>query len=141
MPLQRRLPKRGFTNIFRVDYQEVNIAALEKLGSPEITPGHLAEKGIVKGKNKLIKILGSGEVTRAMTVKAHAFSRSAVEKIEKAGGKVEIIGGSKKTGKRSSAPAPESPQPNDGNIQPDVQAESPGTKDPGAGEADNGDQE
>lgn len=91
MPLQRRLPKRGFTNIFRVDYQELNVAALESIDATVITPEILLKNGAARKKNKPIKILGNGEIGRALQVKAHAFSRSAVEKIEKAGGTVEII--------------------------------------------------
>lgn len=92
MPLQRRLPKRGFTNIFRVDYQEVNIFRLAALDSSEITPELLRQRGLARKKNKPVKVLGAGEIEKAINVKAHAFSRSAIEKIEKAGGKIEIIG-------------------------------------------------
>lgn len=91
MPLQRRLPKRGFTNIFRVDYQEINIAAIAALGESEVDPEIFKNKGLARRKNKPVKILGSGDIDKAVTVKAHAFSKSAREKIEKAGGKVEII--------------------------------------------------
>lgn len=92
MPLQRRLPKRGFTNIFRVDYQEVNISKLASLNSSEITPELLRQRGLARKRNKPIKILGVGEIEKAINVRAHAFSRSAIEKIEKVGGKIEIIG-------------------------------------------------
>ena len=106
MPLQRRLPKRGFTNIFRVDYQEVNISRLAALDSSEITPELLRQRGLVRKKNKHIKVLGAGEIEKAINVKAHAFSRSAIEKMEKAGGKIEIIGraaSDDKSAKKSSA--------------------------------------
>jgi len=92
MPLQRRLPKRGFTNIFKIDYQEVNIRALATLGDSEITPDTMRDKGFASRKNKPIKVLGVGEIDRAIRVKAHAFSKSAREKIEKAGGTIEVIG-------------------------------------------------
>ncbi len=108
MPLQRRLPKRGFTNIFRVDYQEVNISRLASLDSSEITPELLHQRGLVRKKNKHIKVLGGGEIEKAINVKAHAFSRSAIEKIEKAGGKIEIIGRSasdRKSRKVKAAPS------------------------------------
>ena len=93
MPLHRRLPKRGFTNIFRVEYQVVNLDRLAELGEKNITPELLAKHGL-SGKNDLIKILGDGELKTALTVQAHKFSRSAEEKITKAGGKVEVIGAS-----------------------------------------------
>ncbi len=92
MPLHRRLPKRGFTNIFRVEYQVVNLDRLVELGEKNITPELLVKHGLA-GKNDLIKILGDGELKSALTVLAHKFSKSAQEKIAKAGGKAELIGG------------------------------------------------
>ena len=92
MPLHRRLPKRGFTNIFRVEYQVVNLERLAGLGEKNITPELMVKKGLA-GKNDLIKILGDGELKSALTVQAHKFSKSAQEKIAKAGGKAEVIGG------------------------------------------------
>lgn len=92
MPLQRRLPKRGFTNIFRKEYQGIAVSRLSALGVENITPEILYEKKAVSRKGMPVKILGNGEIGLAITVKAHAFSRSAMEKIEKAGGKIEIIG-------------------------------------------------
>src|SRR6266853_102900 len=92
MPLHRRLPKRGFTNIFRVEYQVVNLDRLVELGEKNITPELLVKNGLA-GKNDLIKILGDGELKSALTVQAHKFSKSAQEKIAKAGGKAEVIGG------------------------------------------------
>jgi large subunit ribosomal protein L15 len=92
MPLHRRLPKRGFTNIFRTEYQVVNLERLVELGESNITPELLIKHGIVH-KNDLIKVLGDGELKSALTVRAHRFSKSAQEKIAKAGGKVELIGG------------------------------------------------
>ncbi|MGC2696302.1 MAG: 50S ribosomal protein L15 [Candidatus Angelobacter sp.] len=92
MPLHRRLPKRGFTNIFRTEYQVVNLDRLVELGEKNITPELLVKHGLA-GKNELIKILGDGELKSALTVLAHKFSKSAQEKIAKAGGKAELIGG------------------------------------------------
>jgi large subunit ribosomal protein L15 len=92
MPLHRRLPKRGFTNIFRTEYQVVNLGRLAELGEANITPEVIVKHGLA-GKNDLIKVLGDGELKSALTVQAHKFSKSAQEKIAKAGGKVELIGG------------------------------------------------
>ena len=91
MPLHRRLPKRGFFNIFRTEYQVVNLADLAALGEKEITPEVLRKSRLIKGKNSLIKVLGDGELKSAITVHAHKFSKSAQEKIAKAGGKAEIV--------------------------------------------------
>src|SRR3974377_2042618 len=88
MPLHRRLPKRGFTNIFKTEYEVVNLDRLAELGESEITPEVLRKAGVVSSKKSLIKILGDGELSTALTVHAHKFSKSAQEKIEKAGGKV-----------------------------------------------------
>ncbi len=93
MPLHRRLPKRGFTNIFRVEYAIVNLERLADLGTKEITPEVLVKAGLA-GKHDRVKILGDGELKSALTVRAHKFSKSAEEKITKAGGRVEVIGGS-----------------------------------------------
>jgi large subunit ribosomal protein L15 len=92
MPLHRRLPKRGFTNIFRKEYAIVNVAALETMEGTSFDPGTLLELGVIKKLNHGLKILGTGELTRALTVKAHVFSKSALDKIQKAGGTAEIIG-------------------------------------------------
>ncbi|HEY6936711.1 MAG TPA: 50S ribosomal protein L15 [Terriglobales bacterium] len=91
MPLHRRLPKRGFTNIFRQEYAVVNLEKLAGLGESTITPEVLAKAGLIKRAEQLVKILGEGEVTSALTVHAHKFSKSAQEKIAKAGGKVEVL--------------------------------------------------
>lgn len=91
LPLVRRLPfKRGFTNIFRIDYQEVNLDFLnERLDADtEATPQVLAEKGLIRDADKPIVILGRGEVDKKLTVHAHRITNSAREKIEKAGGTV-----------------------------------------------------
>jgi large subunit ribosomal protein L15 len=90
MPLHRRLPKRGFTNIFRQEYAVVNLDRLAALGQTEITPEVLKKAGVVHGKNP-VKILGNGELKTALTVHAHKFSKSAQEKITKAGGKFEVL--------------------------------------------------
>ena len=91
MPLHRRLPKRGFTNIFRKEYAIVNLARLEQLEGSTFDPGALLELGVIKKLNHGLKILGSGELTRKITVKAHVFSKSALDKIQKAGGTAEVI--------------------------------------------------
>jgi large subunit ribosomal protein L15 len=90
MPLHRRLPKRGFTNIFRTEYTIVSLEKLAGVGETTITPDVLRKAGVVKGKAP-IKILGDGELTTALTVHAHKFSKSAQEKIAKAGGRVEVL--------------------------------------------------
>jgi large subunit ribosomal protein L15 len=90
MPLHRRMPKRGFTNIFRKEYAIVNLEALAALGETTITPDVLRQAGVVKSKHP-VKILGDGELKSAITVQAHKFSKSAQEKITKAGGKFEVL--------------------------------------------------
>ena len=92
MPLHRRLPKRGFTNIFRKEYAIVNIGHLEKLDGNKFDPGRLLELGAIKKLGTGLKILGGGELTRKITVQAHMFSKSALEKIQKAGGTGTVIG-------------------------------------------------
>lgn len=95
LPLVRRLPfRRGFTNIYRIEYKPVNLGLLqEKFGEgiQEVTPEVLIEAGIIKRSDKAVAILGSGEITMALTVKAHRFSKSAKEKIEAAGGTTELL--------------------------------------------------
>ena len=90
MPLHRRLPKRGFTNIFRREYAVVNLQKLARLGETTITPDILRQAGLISGK-PAIKILGDGELQSALTVQAHKFSKSAREKITQAGGKCEVL--------------------------------------------------
>jgi large subunit ribosomal protein L15 len=92
MPLHRRLPKRGFTNIFRTEYSVVNVGDLAGLGQKTINQEVLIKAGLCS-KNDLIKVLGDGELKAALTVQAHKFSKSAEEKITKAGGKFEVLGG------------------------------------------------
>jgi large subunit ribosomal protein L15 len=92
MPLHRRLPKRGFANIFRKEYAIVNLGKLEGLGGNTFDPGKLLELGAIRKLHHGLKILGWGELKRAITVKAHVFSKSALEKIQAAGGTAEVIG-------------------------------------------------
>jgi large subunit ribosomal protein L15 len=92
MPLHRRLPKRGFTNVFRTEYTVLNLDRIAELGVVELTLEELTARGFLKKNNGLIKILGNGELTSPVTVHAHKFSKSAQEKIEKAGGKAVVIG-------------------------------------------------
>ena len=93
MPLYRRVPKRGFTNIFKKEWSIINVSDLDAIyaDGTEITPELLIADGKLKQVTDGIKILGDGEITKKFTVKAHKFSKSAVEKIEAAGGKAEVI--------------------------------------------------
>ena len=92
MPLHRRLPKRGFTNIFHKEYSVLNVAALNDLEGDEFTPESLLAAGVLRKVKKAgLKILGNGELTRKITIKAHVFSKSALEKIQGAGGSAEVI--------------------------------------------------
>ena len=93
MPLHRRLPKRGFTNIFRTEYTVVNLDRIAELGVTEIGLDDYCKLGLARKKKALIKILGSGELEKAITIHAHKFSKAAAEKIEKAGGKAVVLGG------------------------------------------------
>ncbi len=93
MPLHRRLPKRGFTNIFRTEYTILNLDRIAELGETELTLEKWIDRGLLKKRNGLIKVLGNGELTAAVTVHAHKFSKSAQEKIERAGGKAVVLGG------------------------------------------------
>jgi large subunit ribosomal protein L15 len=91
MPLHRRMPKRGFTNIFRTEYTVLNLSRLAELNEAELTIDAFIAKGLLDKRNGLLKILGNGELTAAITVHAHKFSKSAQEKIEKAGGKAILV--------------------------------------------------
>jgi len=91
MPLHRRLPKRGFTNIFRTEYTVLNLDRIAEMGETELTPERWAARGFLRKRNELLKILANGELTAAVTVHAHKFSKAAQEKIEKAGGKAILI--------------------------------------------------
>ena len=92
MPLHRRLPKRGFTNIFKKRFAIVNLGRLEKLEGDTFTLDRLMELGVVKKAGEGLRILGTGQLTRSISVEAHHFSKSALEKIQKAGGTAQIIG-------------------------------------------------
>jgi large subunit ribosomal protein L15 len=92
MPLHRRIPKRGFDNLFRKEFAVVNVGALNALEG-DITPDRLVKEGMVKALRAGLKVLGDGELTKAIVVKAHRFSKSAAEKIAKAGGRAEVIAG------------------------------------------------
>ena len=90
MPLHRRMPKRGFTNIFRKEFTIISVERLAELGETTITPDVLRKAGFIKTKHP-VKVLGDGELKVALTVSAHKFSKSAQEKITKAGGKFEVL--------------------------------------------------
>jgi large subunit ribosomal protein L15 len=93
MPLHRRLPKRGFTNIFRVEYAVLGLSDIAELNESELTLEKLTEHGILKKRNGLVKVLANGEIKTAVTVHAHKFSKAAKSAIEAAGGKAIVIGG------------------------------------------------
>ncbi len=90
-PLVRKMPKRGFSNIFRKEYQIVNLASFAKIKETTINPELMALKGLIKDKSKLIKVLGEGEIKKPVSIQAHAFSKKAAEEIKKAGGTAEVI--------------------------------------------------
>ncbi len=92
MPLTRRIPKRGFTNIFRTELTVVNLDRLAKLRREEIGPKDMAETGLIKKESERVKVLGRGDLASAKTIRAHEFSASAVKKIEAKGGKAVVIG-------------------------------------------------
>lgn len=91
MPLQRRVPKRGFKNRFETRYTIMNLSDIERFGLDEITPESLLENGYIKSLKDGLKVLGNGQVSRPVKVKAHAFSASAMEKIKAAGGTAEVV--------------------------------------------------
>jgi large subunit ribosomal protein L15 len=91
MPLTRRVPKRGFTNIFKTEYNIINLDIIEKTGLDEIKIEDFFEKKLAKNNNGKIKVLGNGTITRKVHIHAHKFSKSAVEKIKEAGGEVTIV--------------------------------------------------
>jgi large subunit ribosomal protein L15 len=93
MPLHRRLPKRGFTNIFKKQFAIVNLGRLEKLNGDTFNVDSLLAAGVIKKVHDGLKILGTGQLTRKITVEAHHFSKSAMEKIEQAGGVAQVVGG------------------------------------------------
>ncbi len=95
MPLQRRIPKRGFNNIFKVYYQIVNVSQLDKIDASEITPEVLVKSGLIDSVCEPVKILGNGEISKGKKITADAFSASAIEKIKKAGGEAVLSNESK----------------------------------------------
>jgi len=90
MPLQRRIPKRGFNNIFKTVYQIVNVSQIDKMEVSEINPLNLYEKGIIKDQTIRVKILGTGEIKKSVKITADAFSKNAVDKIKNAGGETIV---------------------------------------------------
>jgi large subunit ribosomal protein L15 len=92
MPLHRRLPKRGFKNIFKRQYAIINLTKLEKLEGDTFNLDRLMELGAIKKPGEGLKVLGTGELTRKITVEAHQFSKSALDKIQKAGGTAQVVG-------------------------------------------------
>jgi large subunit ribosomal protein L15 len=92
MPLHRRLPKRGFTNIFKKKWAIVNLGRLEKLEGDTFNPDSLLAMGVIRKAEEGLKVLGTGQLTRKITVEAHQFSKSALEKIQQAGGTAQVIG-------------------------------------------------
>src|ERR1700744_2667809 len=103
MPLHRRLPKRGFTNIFRVEYAVLGLGTIAELNESELTLEKLTDLGIVKKRNGLVKVLANGELKSAVTVHAHKFSKGAQKAIEAAGGKAVVIGGASNSEAASAA--------------------------------------
>jgi hypothetical protein len=96
MPLHRRLPKRGFTNIFRKEFAIVNLGTLDRMEGGSFDPGKMLELGLITKIKDGLKVLGSGELKRAIHIKAHLFSQSALDKIKAAGGTAEVIPGVKR---------------------------------------------
>ena len=92
MPLHRRLPKRGFTNIFKKEFAIVNLGRLDKLEGDVFNVDNLTKLGVIHKLGAGLKVLATGQLTRAITVEAHQFSKSAAEKIAQAGGKAQVIG-------------------------------------------------
>ncbi len=92
MPLHRRLPKRGFTNIFKKEFAIVNLRDLVRIGGDNFTADSLMERGVISKLGDGLKILGTGDLAHAITVEAHIFSKAAADKIQKAGGTVKVIG-------------------------------------------------
>jgi large subunit ribosomal protein L15 len=91
MPLHRRLPKRGFKNIFHKEYAIINVGVLEKLEGDSFTPESLMASGVIKKLHAGLKVLGNGELTRKITVQAHVYSKSALDKIQKLGGSAGVL--------------------------------------------------
>jgi large subunit ribosomal protein L15 len=111
MPLSRRIPKRGFTNSFAPSVSIINVAELEAAfeSGETVTPELLKERGVVKGRYDVLKVLGDGDLTKKLTVSAHRFSKSAKEKIERAGGQVVTLPGPAPVGKQKDRAARQAP--------------------------------
>ena len=107
MPLHRRLPKRGFTNIFKKEWIEISLTALDKNfnANEEITPELLHERGLIKKAKRDVVVLGTGEISKALRISAHRFTRSAREKIERAGGAANLIAHRENAQEKEEAPA------------------------------------
>src|SRR3954470_22046733 len=120
MPLHRRLPKRGFNNIFRTEYSVVNLDRIAELGTKDITPELLYKAGITKSASALVKVLGDGDLKKALTIHAHKFSKSAEEKITKAGGKIEVIGGAAAVAEKPAKPQAKA----EGGAKPEAKAKA-----------------
>jgi len=133
MPLHRRLPKRGFTNIFRKEFSIVNLDALDRLEGDSFDPGKLLELGVISKLKDGLKVLGSGELKRKLLVKAHLFSKSALEKIKAAGGTAEVIPGVKLNAKKGPRQVIKPKA-----AAPKAAAESPEAAAPEAGETKKG---
>jgi large subunit ribosomal protein L15 len=123
MPLHRRLPKRGFNNIFRTEYSVVNLDRLAELGEKEITPESLYKAGIIRSSSALVKVLGDGELKKGINITAHKFSKSAQEKITKAGGTATVIGGeSAPASAKSAKPAAKAKSEAKSEAKPEAKA-------------------
>ena len=123
MPLHRRLPKRGFTNIFRKEFAIVNLGSLDQIQGDSFDPGKLLELRLISKIKDGLKILGTGDLKRAIHIKAHLFSQSALDKIKAAGGTAEVIPGIKRAEtKAPPAVRVRTPKP---AVQPAVQADAP----------------
>ena len=128
MPLQRRIPKRGFKNLNRVEYQGVNVRDLSRIEAGDVTPDTLKAHGLIGTLKKPVKILGTGEIEGAYQISAHAFSQAARTKIEAAGGTVTVLGrsGSPEQGEQAApevvAETEEAPTP-DGDAASETEDE------------------
>ncbi|MBZ5636474.1 MAG: 50S ribosomal protein L15 [Acidobacteriia bacterium] len=131
MPLHRRLPKRGFTNIFRKEFAIANLGDLHLLQGDSFDPGKLLELGVIRKLKDGLKILGSGELKRAIHVKAHLFSQSALDKIKAAGGTAEVIPGVKLNAKKGPSFKPKAAAPKP--VAPKKDVETPAADAPEAG--------
>jgi large subunit ribosomal protein L15 len=135
MPLHRRLPKRGFTNIFRKEFAIINLGALDQLAGDSFDPGKLLETGAIRKIKDGLKILGSGELKRKIHVKAHLFSKAALEKIQALGGTVEVLGGNKAPSRAVKPVKVRPAKPQGAPRAAAPKAEAPQAETPEAGEA------